>query len=227
MPKNVELLTEHPWAIQIVKAKMTNPAPFAVTLKEFGQDMWVNGNYSAEDPSLPPFVNMKIATFKFPQIHLSHGDNDVDITVNMTLETKPVDGQGVAGNETVDPIAVWNAFQTAIGFGQIPSFVEKYKIRPYMKLSAGTMWLKSMGLPLPFSYHSNFNMICFLMMDKNGNPQPNPEHPLNTSTVPGCADIGGCKAPQQINCNQTEDFVNPWDSDSVQQLNEQLQHFLM
>merc|ERR1711862_850654 len=128
----------------------------------------------------------------------------------MGIETELVDY-----NETykLDPLAVWNSFQTALGFSAYPSFVDTYGIRPYMSLTAGSMHVKSLGLPLPFSYHSAFKMQCGVMM-VDGEPQLQPIPKLNVSAEQACIDAGGCAAPTQFACNMVKEFTNPWTNDT-------------
>jgi len=186
------------WAIQIVHANMHNPAPFGVTVKKFQQKMYMYSslpNLSIIGAGLANITGQELAQFEFPELKLKPGDNEISVTVNMTL-TSTYDDCGHA-NSCFGIFQVLAAFSRSFGLGA------------YMQLKGEDMHVKSMGLGVPGSFHSQFNMNCSVYAEFNETTgkwvnEVLPTHPVNVTEIPECIAAGGCVKPTQIMCDNTK-----------------------
>lgn len=179
-PNNISAF---PWAEQVVHVKMNNPGPFSVTLNEFTQKMVMRGDYSM----LTNATNVTLATYKFPETHLKPGENDVVVSVNMTVNN---------GDEC-GSLPCFNVFQTYVAlsplFGVNAAFIS---------LESEEMKVKSLGLTVKGSYSQTFNMNCHII-----GADGTPEEPLNVSNEPVCKIPGGCQPPASLHCWMVGEFT--------------------
>jgi len=183
-PKNMR---ENPWAIQIVHADMYNAAPFSVTLKAFTQKMTMVGNFSILG-SKANSTEIDIAEFTFPEISLKKGINQVKVEVNMSIINMDSCGPGNI---------CFQVFSVAAALGAM------FGAPALMKLSSDDMHLKSMGLPIPGTYDSLFNLNCTILDAKPPqcmNATGGEFDCLNLTEVPGCVEAGGCAKPAELIC---------------------------
>lgn len=172
------------WAEQVVHVKMNNPGPFSVTLKEFTQKMVMRGDYRP----LTEATNVTLATYKFPETHLKPGENDVEVSVNMTLNN----------GDDCAPFNCFNIFQIYVGrpkgFGINAAFIS---------LESEEMKVKSLGLTVKGVYSQTFKMNCKMIGGGTGLP----EEPLNVSDEPVCKIPGGCQPPVMLSCWMVGEFT--------------------
>jgi len=183
------------WAIQIVHANMHNPAPFGVTVKKFKQKMFMYSsekNLSLIGAGFPNITGQQLAEFEFPELKLKKGNNEIAVTVNMTL----VSGHDDCGKSS----SCFGIFQT------LAAFSRGFGLGAYMQLSGDDMHVKSMGLGVPGKFSSSFELNCSVygfMNETTGKweAQVSPENPVNVSEIPECIAAGGCVKPSQIMCD--------------------------
>lgn len=183
------------WAIQIVHANMHNPAPFGVHVKEFEQVMSMYSslsNLSIIGAGFDNITGTKLAKFTFPAQTLKPGDNSIEATVNMTLTA--------VGDTCGKSSSCFGIFQV------LAAFSRSFGLGAYMSLEGSDMHIKTMGLGVPGSFHSRFDMNCSVYAEFNETSgkwvnEVIPTHPVNVSEVPECLEAGGCVKPTQIMCD--------------------------